>query len=121
MTLNDFYQTVGGNYTDVLDRLCDEEIIYEFLCRFAKEPIFNQLQHAINTQNREDAFTLIHTFKGTCANMGLGNLYSSAAVLTEALRTEFSDQVFSLFDALTLDYQAVLTNIQNLKRIEREQ
>ena len=115
MNLKDFYQIIGGDYTDVVQRLCDEEIIYEFLLRFANEPIFDNLQHSISTENREEAFTLIHTFKGTCANMGFGNLYSSASELTEALRTDFSPKVHLLFETLASDYQDVIQGIQTLQ------
>lgn len=115
MTLKDFYQSVGGDYSEVVRRLCDDEIIYEFLFRFAKEPIFQTLQHAIETQNQKEAFTIIHTFKGTCANMGLGTLYASAVQLTEALRSEISPEAPELFAALSANYQSVLNGIRSLK------
>ena len=115
MTLKNFYDTVGGNYTDVIRRLFDEEIVYEFLFRFANESIFDNLQQAIAIGNREEAFTLIHTFKGTCANMGLGSLYTSAVQLTEALRTDFSPEAPGLFEVLAADYQTVITGIQALQ------
>ena len=119
MNLKDFYQMIGGDYADVVQRLCDEEIVYEFLLRFADEPIFDKLQHSISTKNREEAFALIHTFKGTCANMGFGNLYSSAAKLTEALRTDFSPKVHLLFETLEADYQVVIQGIQTLQETKK--
>ena len=117
MTLKDFYNSVGGNYADVIQRLFDEEIVYEFLFRFTRESIFEKLQAAIEAGNQEEAFTLIHTFKGTCANMGLGKLYSSSVELTEALRTEFSSDAPALFRQVEADYLTVLKEIHSLQKI----
>ena len=115
MTLKDFYDTVGGDYSEVLRRLCDDEIIYEFLFRFAEEPIFQKLQNALDTQNQKEAFTLIHTFKGTCLNMGLGSLYTSAVALTEALRSDISSDAPTLLHELAVTHQTVLDGIHSLK------
>ncbi|MBR5579660.1 MAG: Hpt domain-containing protein [Lachnospiraceae bacterium] len=115
MTLKDFYDSIGGSYDDVIRRLFDEEIIYEFLLRFAREPVFEKLQAAMEAGNQKEAFTLIHTFKGTCANMGLGRLYSSSVELTEALRAEFSSGAPILFKKVEADYYSVIKGIHSLQ------
>ena len=71
MKLEEFYASVGGDYEDVIQRLCIEEMVVEFLLRFAEEPILERLQKAIDERNQEEAFIISHTLKGTCINMGI--------------------------------------------------
>ena len=115
MTLKEFYDAVGGDYSNVMQRLCDEEFALEFLFRFADESLPERLKHAIDTKNREEAFTISHTLKGTCVNLGLSDLYASASKLTDALRTTFSPEVPALFDAFLQDYQRAIQGIRTLQ------
>ena len=115
MSLEEFYASVGGDYADVIQRLCIEEIVVEFLLRFAEEPIMERLQKAIDARDQEEAFIISHTLKGTCINMGLGTLYSSASRLTEALRGEFRPEAPELFEALKRDHQDAVRGIRALQ------
>ena len=115
MTLKEFYTALGGDYADVIERLHSEQIILKFLTRFVEDPIFDQLGQAMDEQNQKEAFALIHTFKGTAINMGLGNLAESAKQLTEAVRTEITPEAPALYEKLAKDYQDVLDGMHALQ------
>lgn len=117
MTLKEFYHIIGGDYGDVIDRLCSETIVIKFLKRFSEDVILEQLEQEIAAGNQKEAFKLAHTFKGACVNMGVGILEESAKQLTEALREEFLPQVPSLFEKVKEDYMVVVKAIEGLDGI----
>lgn len=117
MTVKEFYQSVGGNYDDVMSRLRTEERVVKFLNKVLADGSFELLKTSLDARNLEDAFRAAHTIKGVCMNMSLTKLYESAANLTEALRgrTEYGDDIVPLFDKLAVDYKQ---NIDGIKQIQ---
>ncbi len=86
MSLELFYDRVGGSLEDTLRRLPGEGFVKKFLLRYLDDPSFSQLEDAVARSDWESAFRAAHTVKGVAQNLGLGDLYRSADVLTEALR-----------------------------------
>ena len=115
MTLREFYGAVGGDYEDVIDRLHSEDIVLHFLQRFISDPVFDELQAAIDSGDQQKAFTIIHTFKGTCINLGLGNLTLAAQNLTEALRAALTADAATLLEELRQEYAAVVDGVKTLE------
>ena len=114
MTLEEFYNIVGGNYKDAIDRLMGEEMLRRFVARFPGDPSFSNLEQALRDGCREDAFRAAHTLKGLCLNLEFGKLHRSSHDLTEALRHEMADNAAELFEALKLDYALTIGAIANL-------
>lgn len=87
MTLQEFYDQVGGSYEDTLRRLPSEAFIRKFLLKFLDDPSFSQLSDAVEHADWPTAFRAAHTLKGVAQNLGLGRLHMAAAALTDALRS----------------------------------
>lgn len=86
MTLEQFYQKVGGDYRDVTSRLVSASLVKRFLLMFLQDPSFGELQKAFGSGDADSAFRAAHTLKGVCSNLGLNRLQTHAAELTELLR-----------------------------------
>lgn len=115
MTVKEFYNAQGGDYQDVIDRLHSEEIVLKFLVRLLDDPCFEKLKEAMAARDAKKAFSVVHTFKGTCINMGLGHLANAAKALTEAVRHEFSPEAPALFQTVAEAYESAMAGIRALR------
>ena len=84
MTLQEFYDRIGGDYKATISRLPSEALIKKFVLKYPGDPSFNQLKDALAAQDWELAFRASHTLKGVAQNFD--KLQRSASELTEALR-----------------------------------
>ena len=114
MNLQEFYDIVGGNYSETVSRMMGEAMLRRFLLKFPADPNFDALEQAIAADDREAAFRAAHTIKGLCLNLGLGKLLYSAEVLTEALRNEMPGNVAELFAPLKENYELTLDAVLKL-------
>lgn len=88
MTIQECYQILGGNYSDVEKRLLNAALVRRFITKFLQDDSFEKLSAGIRDGQREEAFRAAHTLKGVCQNLGFGRLSASAEKLTELLRPE---------------------------------
>ena len=86
MTLQEFYDRIGGDYKATISRLPSEALIKKFVLKYPGDPSFNQLKDALAAQDWELAFRASHTLKGVAQNLGMDRLYKTAADGTEAAR-----------------------------------
>ena len=114
LTLQEFYAVVGGDYQDALNRMMMEAMLRKFLAKFPSDPSFQNLEQALQSGDREEAFRAAHTIKGLCLNLGFGKLYASSNALTEALRNELPSNAPELFEAVKADYALTLDAVNQL-------
>jgi HPt (histidine-containing phosphotransfer) domain-containing protein len=114
MTLEEFYQDVGGSYEKVLSRLCSAALIERFVQKYTQDPTFAQLQEALAAQDWETAFRASHTLKGMAANLGFDRMYDKASALTEAMRgpKPLTEQL--LWQAVQEEQERLLADIRSL-------
>lgn len=108
MTIETFYQELGGNYGEVCARIPSEALIRKFVGSFLKDPSYESLCESMSAGNRGEAFRGAHTLKGVCANLGFGRLQNSASRLTEVLRPEADEipaDALPLMEQVRSDYQ----------------
>lgn len=86
MTLEEFYQAVGGDYKEVIERIPSKDMVLRFVRRFAEDTTFSDWQTAQKKQDIQAAFRAAHTMKGIAANLGFENLTRVSEELTEELR-----------------------------------
>lgn len=86
MTLQACYETMGGNYQDVMRRFISEERIKRFLGMFLRDPSYALLCQTLEDGDCASAFRAVHTMKGVCMNLGLTALLETCVQLTENLR-----------------------------------
>ncbi len=112
MTLKQLYNSIGGDYDDVVKRLLSEELVSRFVVKFASDDSFSLLCEGMRNRNAEQAFRGSHTLKGVAQNLGFAALGKSAAELTEALRGRTFVGSDELFEKVKADYENVISAIE---------
>lgn len=107
--LKEIYEIAGSDPKEVIARYGgNEEMLRRFLCLFAQDSSFSELQAALAAGNTEEAFRAVHTLKGICANLGFARLYEKSSEMTEFLRRGEFDNAAPLFTGLEDEYAKVL-------------
>ena len=116
MTIQECYQSLGGDFSRTEKRLPSVGMIQRFLLRFPQDPTFSSLCQAMRAGDREAAFRCAHTLKGVCANLGLDRLLNSCGRLTEVLRAEAEEipgDAALLLEDVRQDYELTVRAIQS--------
>lgn len=101
MTLEEFYNHMGGSYEDILRRLGDEGRIRRILSMMLQDDTVVSLDTALKKKDFEQAFRAAHTLKGVALNLELVHLQKMAAELTDILRNKQDDErIFPLLEEL---------------------
>lgn len=114
MTMPEFYQAVGGDIDDVIERLEDLDIVKWNLLGFEDDPSYSELLQSLDQHNKKDAFRAAHTLKGICYTFGFQRLGDSASVICEKLREGKAPTKESLYQ-LSEDYHTVIRAIRCLR------
>lgn len=115
MTLAECYATMGADLETIKQRLPKESLIQKLLLMFPKDQSYEQLKAGLEAEDYDVAFRAAHTLKGVALNLGLTPLATSAAVLTDALRSGAPTQdPEPLFRQVTEDYQRAIHAIEQL-------
>lgn len=115
MNIEECYEELGGNYTELSKRLPSTRLIEKFIGKFLEDQSFETLCQQMECRNREKAFQAAHTLKGVCANLSFTRLLTSAAQLTEALRPETSlitDETLTMLSDVKRDYETTVGAIR---------
>ncbi len=115
MTLETFYEMVGGDLTSTVGRLGSTAMVERFLRMFAGDDSFDMLAAAMSAGDVQRAFRAAHTLKGVAANMGLERLRAAASELTEALRGGDMGSAKELFPAAETAYRQVYAGVDELE------
>lgn len=83
--MSKFYAAVGGDLSDVLERLEDLDIVKFYLPEFENDPSYEGLMQSLKNGDLQSAFRAAHTLKGIGYNLGLNRLGDRAAALCEVL------------------------------------
>ena len=86
MTVQEFYEKIGGGYEEAMNQLRKEERITKYLGMFLRDDSFQMLKEGMEEDDMEKAFRGAHTLKGVSANLALAKLRGMASALTEDLR-----------------------------------
>ena len=118
MKLNEFYSTVGGDYTEAKARFQSDERIARFLKMFPGDDSMQNLSAAVAANDAPTAFRAVHTLKGVALNLGLGSLAHASSQMTEALRGQDSmpESVQPLYVAVQKEYAAVCGALEQLEK-----
>ena len=112
MTLQECYEKMGGDYTEVMKRLVKEERIAKYVVKFLEDPTYEALCQAMAKRDFEAVFLAIHTLKGVSQNLGFGTLYEASHKMTEAVRGGKELQEMHLFEAVSQAYQKTASVIR---------
>ena len=118
MTAKEFYETIGQNYEEVLERLAGSEaLVLKFLKKFSTDKTYAALEEAMEAGEAEMIFRQAHTLKGVAANLGLKPLFEDTCVLVEITRNGGTEGIGEAFEKIKADWIIkVLEGLPNLLR-----
>ena len=115
MTIQECYQSLGGNFAEVQQRLPSDRLIKRFITKFLDDGSYAELSQAMASGQREQAFRAAHTLNGVCANLSFTRLLTSVSALTDLLRQEsdaISESAAAALTDVTRDYSQTITAIR---------
>ncbi|MBO4366563.1 MAG: Hpt domain-containing protein [Clostridia bacterium] len=86
MTLQEFYEAVGGNYEESMRRLMNDTIARRFLVKFLDAEDYPKMVEAFENKDYDNAFLYSHNLKGVALNLGMDALGNAAGELCETVR-----------------------------------
>lgn len=115
----EFYDRIGGDYTDALSRLMRDTMIRKFVLKFPGDRNFAALKEAVGEARWDDAFAYAHTLKGVSLNLAFARLSAELVRLTDLLRPQNrealdAEVVRDSFRAAEAEYAAVLKTAEEL-------
>lgn len=119
MTISEFYETIGGNYNEALNRLMSETLIKKFVLKFKDDKSFSELKENIEKGDLSAAFTSSHTLKGVALNLSFKKLGASAVLLTDMLRpanvnSQTPESIRNAFDTVSRDYETIIKTLSDI-------
>ena len=85
MTIEQCYQEMGGNYTEVCGRLPSQRLVEKFVRKFLDDRSYAELTAAMAAGDHDAAFRAAHTLKGVAANLSFTKLRASAFISRTAM------------------------------------
>lgn len=113
MTMSKFYAAVGGDLSDVLERLEDLDIVKFYLPEFENDPSYDGLMQSLKDGDLQRAFRAAHTLKGLSYNFGLNRLGNCAATMCKTLQ-KGTAPASELLRQLSAEYRCVIDAIHEL-------
>ncbi len=105
MTLREFYEKIGVDPTNVLQRFGGSEaMLGKFVKKFLADGTFVQLTEAMEKKDWENVFRAAHTLKGLSGNFDFLKVYDLSAKIVERYRANDFDAIPPLFDELKARY-----------------
>ena len=86
MTLQELYQSIDGDYEQVMRVLRMEKLVDKHIRKFAKNGVVDRLLAAGESKDPTQMFESAHAMKGVCGNLGLKDLCDIASELSEEFR-----------------------------------
>lgn len=115
MTVEEFYQKLGGDYSDVNRRLPSIGLIKKYAAKFLEDKSFEELCLRLREGKREEAFRAAATLKEVCGNLGFVMLRQSLKKMTELLENPAEDipeKAVALLEDVRRDYEEAVKVIR---------
>ena len=87
MTLQEFYESINGDYKGTVMRMMNREaMVTKFLGKFLATTDYDDMEQALDAGDYETAFRASHNLKGMALNLGLTKLGNSGSALCDTMR-----------------------------------
>lgn len=86
MTLQELYESIGGDYEQALRVLRVEKLVDKHIRKLAANGVVDNLLAAGETMDPTQLFETAHAAKGVCANLGLTRIAELASEVAEEFR-----------------------------------
>lgn len=115
MNLKELYEKNGSDYEKVLHRFCgDEHMLLNFVVSFTGDPVFQQLETAMEAKNFPNIESHAHALKGVAANLGFDRLYAACSDMVSHVRQGQYDAAMQEYPKLRQAYQSLVADIKSL-------
>lgn len=114
MTVKEFYDSIGGDYEDAINRFRMESLVQKFLLKFPEDTSYQELVAAVEAGETETAFKAAHTLKGVTANLSMEKLRAASSEVTELLRAGDLEGAKPLMPAVDSAYAEVMEAIKKM-------
>ena len=116
MTVQEFYDSIGGSYAFAKQRLMNEDLMKTVLSMFLDDVNYINLMKCMEEEDYEVAFRAAHNLKSVSANIALAELEAVSIEITDALRNgDDIPKAKELLPKVTEKYQTVIDAIQQLE------
>ena len=122
MTIQECYDFMGGDYSEVAGRFVTAARVEKFAKMFLRDTSFEMLKQTMQAKDYKEAFRASHTLKGVCQNLALKSLENPVVELTDLLRNyetmdvsgETGQRMESLMEMIETQYGVVISAISQL-------
>ncbi len=116
MKVQEFYENLGQDYNEMLDRMIGkEELLLKFVRKYPNDPSFAAFEAAIASDNAEQVFRAAHTLKGVAANLGLKPIVDIITPLVESTRKGNLNGVAEEFEKISKAHYEILALIETIE------
>lgn len=117
MTVKEFYDRIGGDYNDAVQRFQSDAVILRFLKMFLKDDNINLLSQSIEKGDVKNAFRAVHTLKGIALNLSFSEFADTCSAMTEHLRglSALPDDTGRFCDDINSVYLKITTAIREFE------
>lgn len=114
MTIEECYNTFGGNYKNARARLMNDNLIKRFILKFPADKSYENMIAAMEARDTDVAFREAHTLKGLSRNLAFDQLDVSVSEITELLRAGDFESADKLLPKVTADYELIISTLAKL-------
>ncbi len=86
MTVQELYQSIGGDYEQVIRVLRMDKLVDKHIRKLTSNGVIESLLAAGQEMDPTALFETSHAVKGVCANLGLTELAAAASEISEEFR-----------------------------------
>ncbi len=116
MTIEEFYEKIGGDYNNIVGRLCNDAIISKFVLKFTNEKSYDELMVAVEENDIQMAIAAAHKMKGVVANLSFNKMFVILNDILAWLREENQKTInMDMIEKLTAAYNETIQCINELQ------
>lgn len=116
MTIQEAYNEIGANYSEVIARMNKDERIDKYLRIFTEMNDYNALKIALEEQNYDDAFRYAHNLKGVGINLGLSMFVVASSKMCDLLRGGApSEDIEPYLSEISKEYNRIIEVVSKLR------
>lgn len=120
MTLKECYESFGGDFDSVLQRLNREQLVEKFVYKFLDDKSFCLFKTSMENKDYAEALRAVHTLKGICQNLSFTKLYESSNITTLALKENDCQKAAESMPQLSEDYHRIINAIKAYQGCKEE-
>lgn len=120
MTLKECYESFGGDFDSVLQRLNREQLVEKFVYKFLDDKSFCLFKTSMENKDYAEALRSVHTLKGICQNLSFTKLYESSNITTLALKENDCQKAAESMPQLSEDYHRIINAIKAYQGCKEE-